>query len=218
MYAKDASSPQKASMKNNYRVSRGFGKFRSSALRTFSTNVNSCMTDNPAFPNPLVPTTVLEPAVITFSNAVDAALNGGKLEIAQRNAAQEVLLGLLRQEAAYVEGVAGDDLPKLLSSGFEVVSNNRTQVPLEKPVIDRVENSGSAQLELRLQTVPTARAYEVRLSYAGGAWQAAGIFTQARKIVLTDLTPGTTYTIQARAIGGSTGSSDWSDPVSHMSL
>ncbi|HEU5122457.1 MAG TPA: fibronectin type III domain-containing protein [Verrucomicrobiae bacterium] len=56
------------------------------------------------------------------------------------------------------------------------------------------------------------------MSYTGGNWQSAGVFTQARKIVLTDLTPGTTYTIQARAIGGSTGSSDWSDPVSHMSL
>ena len=205
-------------MKNNYRVSRGFSKLNNNALRTFSTNVGSCMTDNPAFLDPLVPMTVLKPAVATFSDAVDAALNGGKVEIAQRNAAQATLLGLLRQEAAYVEGVAGDNLPKLLSSGFESVSNNQTQIPLPKPVIDRVENSASTQLELRLQTVPTARAYEVRLSYSGGAWQAAGIFTQARKIVLTNLTPGMTYTIQARAIGGSTGSSDWSDPVSHMSL
>ena len=32
------------------------------------------------------------------------------------------------------------------------------------------------------------------------------------------LTPGTNYTFQVRAIGGSTGYSDWSDPVSHMSM
>jgi hypothetical protein len=31
-----------------------------------------------------------------------------------------------------------------------------------------------------------------------------------------NLTPGTNYNIQARAVGGSTGYSDWSDPVSHM--
>jgi hypothetical protein len=30
------------------------------------------------------------------------------------------------------------------------------------------------------------------------------------------LTPGQNYSVQARAIGGSTGHSDWSDPVSHM--
>jgi len=35
---------------------------------------------------------------------------------------------------------------------------------------------------------------------------------------MTNLTPGTTYNVQVRAIGGSTGYSDWSDPSSHMSL
>jgi hypothetical protein len=38
----------------------------------------------------------------------------------------------------------------------------------------------------------------------------------ARKIILTSLTPGTVYNVQARAIGGSTGYSDWSDPSSHI--
>ncbi len=47
--------------------------------------------------------------------------------------------------------------------------------------------------------------------------QAVGVFTQSR-MVIPDLIPGTTYTLQARAIGGSTGYSDWSDPVSHMSM
>ena len=38
----------------------------------------------------------------------------------------------------------------------------------------------------------------------------------SRRIRLTNFTPGTVYTIQVRAIGGFTGYSDWSDPVSHM--
>ena len=69
-----------------------------------------------------------------------------------------------------------------------------------------------------MQPVPTARVYEVRMSYGTSGWQVVGLFTQARKILVENLTPGTTYTFQARAIGGSTGSSEWSDPVSHMSL
>jgi chitodextrinase len=48
-------------------------------------------------------------------------------------------------------------------------------------------------------------------------WVPGGVFTQARKIVVENLTPGTTYTFQVRAVGGSTGYSGWSDPVSHMS-
>ena len=42
----------------------------------------------------------------------------------------------------------------------------------------------------------------------------AGIFTNSRRIEIGNLTPGTTYTVQTRAIGGSKGYSEWSDPQS----
>jgi chitodextrinase len=64
--------------------------------------------------------------------------------------------------------------------------------------------------------VPNARAYEVRHYTTPNTFQPGGTFTQARRIVVDALTPGTTYTFQVRAIGGSTGYSDWSDPISHM--
>jgi hypothetical protein len=44
------------------------------------------------------------------------------------------------------------------------------------------------------------------------------VSTQARRIILGNLTPGTTYNVQARAIGGSEGYSEWSDPMSHMAI
>jgi hypothetical protein len=47
-------------------------------------------------------------------------------------------------------------------------------------------------------------------------WKPAGSFTAARRIILTSLTSGTVYNVRARAIGGSTGYSDWSDPSSHI--
>jgi len=37
-----------------------------------------------------------------------------------------------------------------------------------------------------------------------------------RRIVLLGLTPGTIYFVRVRAIGGSTGYSEWSVPVSLM--
>ena len=43
------------------------------------------------------------------------------------------------------------------------------------------------------------------------------VSTQARRIVLTNLVPGTTYAVRARAIGGSTGASNWTAPGSIMS-
>ena len=37
-------------------------------------------------------------------------------------------------------------------------------------------------------------------------------------MIVTGLTPGTVYAIQVRALGGTTGSGDWSDPVAHMCM
>lgn len=201
-----------------YRVSLAFIKFADGDLPPFATGVIEHLTGNANFPNLTVPLVDLTAANANYVTKLAAMLDGNRKDTVAKNLARRTLLNLLRQEAAYVQSVAGENLEMLLSSGFQAVSTNRAQIELPKPVIDRVENPASAQLALRLQPVPTARAYEVRLSYSGGNWQNGGVFTQARKIVLTDLTPGTTYTVQARAIGGSTGASDWSDPVSHMSL
>jgi chitodextrinase len=51
---------------------------------------------------------------------------------------------------------------------------------------------------------------------ARGPWQAAGVFTNSRSMTVDGLTPGTTYMFQARAVGGSTRYSDWSNPVLRM--
>jgi hypothetical protein len=43
------------------------------------------------------------------------------------------LLDALRRQASYVQGVARDDLAKLLTSGFTAASQNRAQTPLPRP-------------------------------------------------------------------------------------
>ncbi|PYR85245.1 MAG: hypothetical protein DMG18_06830 [Acidobacteria bacterium] len=44
------------------------------------------------------------------------------------------------------------------------------------------------------------------------------VFNKSRSMTITGLTPGTIYAIQVRALGGSTGSGDWSDAVTHMCM
>lgn len=46
----------------------------------------------------------------------------------------------------------------------------------------------------------------------------AGLFTSTRGITVTGLAPGKNYAFGVRALGCSTGQSDFSDPVSHRSL
>jgi len=202
---------------STYRTSLAFARLADAALNSYAETVITKMTGNPGFTTPLISLTVFTTAQTAFSESIVAAMQGGKQATATKNAARDTLLGLMRQQAAYVQSIAGDDLPLLLSAGFEAASTNRAQVPLSKPVVDQVDNPMSTQLGVRLKPVYTARAYEVRMSYGTSGWQAVGVFTQSR-VVIPDLTPGTTYKLQARAIGGSTGYSDWSDPVSHMAM
>ncbi len=202
----------------NYRVSLSFAALPDGDLSTFTQSVLDSLTNNAGYPTPLVPLTELQAGLTTFADALAAAAQGGLQNTAAKNAAREALLTLLRTEASYVQGVASDDLTKLLSSGFSNISTNRASAPLPRPDIRAIENDMSTQLVVRLGPVANARAYELQARTGTGNWQPAGVFTKARRIVLEDLSPGTIYTLQARAVGGSAGYSDWSDPVSHMAL
>ncbi len=201
-----------------YRVSLGFVRLADGDLPPFATQTVNGLAGNASFPNPTVPPATVTAQITDYITKLAAVTDGTRQDTVLKDLARLTLENSLRQNAAYVQSLAGEDLPMLLSSGYETMSTNRAQIELPKPEVIRVENPASSQLALRLKPIYTARAYEVRISYGPNGWQSAGVFTQARRIVLTDLTPGTTYNIQVRAIGGSTGASDWSDPVSHMSL
>ncbi|HEY2329637.1 MAG TPA: fibronectin type III domain-containing protein [Verrucomicrobiae bacterium] len=200
---------------SNYRVSLSFTGLSDSDLDEFASNIVVSLTGNAAFPTPLVPLATLGAAQAAFHNALLAAAQGGTQLTAVKNEARTALETLLRQEASYVQAIAGQNLSMLLSSGFAANSTNRTSSQLDTPNIIGLDNGMTTQLLLRMQPVSNAKAYEVQTKNGGG-WTPAGVFGQARGIVLPGLTAGQVYSVQARAIGGSTGYSDWSDPVSHM--
>lgn len=205
-------------MTTNIRVSLAFAKLSDADLAAFAQNNIDSLTGNASYPNPAVSVPDLTAGLKKFTDALAAAAQGGLQLTAEKNVAREDLLALLRTEANYVQLTVGDNLPMLLSSGFYNVSTSRTKMPLPKPDIAGIDNENSTELVVRLTPVTNARAYEVQQRTGTGNWQPAGIYTQARRIVLDHLAPGTTYSVQARAIGGTTGYSDWSDPVSHMAM
>lgn len=205
-------------MLNTYRISLSFTRLKDGDVPPFAKSILENMTNNASFPTPTVPLATVVAALADYEAKLAAAEDGTKRDTAEKDIAKRTLLVMLRQLASYVQSVASEDLSMLLSSGFQPVNPPSPPIELPKPVIAKVENNQSTQLQVRLNPVATARAYEIRINHGTAGWQSAGVFTQARKIVVKDLIPGTTYTIQARAIGGSTGASDWSDPVSHMSL
>lgn len=201
-------------MNTNYKVSYKFVQLPDTAIADYADTIIGALTENTGFPNLPVELTVMGTQKTNYLGKLAATAQGGTLATAEKNAAKALLVESLRKTAAYVQSVAGQDLTLLLSSGFQPVSTNRTQSPLPKPMVLAIDNSSSSKFIVRLQPVPNARAYEVQYKNGGG-WLPAGIFTQARRIEIGSLTPGQSYMVQVRAIGGSTGYSDWtaSEPI-----
>jgi hypothetical protein len=200
------------------KVSLGFIRLPDSEFSDFTVSVVTKMKNNPHFTTPVVDLSLVTSTNTTFVAQIAAAAQGGTLLTAQKNATRAVMEGQLRALAAYVQSIAGDDLAMMLSAGFWNTSTDRTRKPLAKPTVLDIDNFASTQLMLRLTPVDNARSYEVRIRTGSQDWRMAGIYTKSRGVLLEGLVPGATYEIQVRAVGGSTGYSDWSDPVSHMAI
>jgi hypothetical protein len=200
-------------MNTNYKVSYSFAQLPDTAIADYTDTIIAALTGNAGFPNLPVPLATLGTQKTDYLARLAATAQGGTLATAEKNAARAALVTSLRQTAAYVQSVASQDLTLLLSSGFQQANTNRAPSPLDTPVSLNIDNSSSTQFILRLQPVTNAKSYEVQYKNGAG-WLPAGIFTQARRIEVDNLTPGTTYSVQARAVGGSTGYSNWSAPQS----
>lgn len=158
----------------------------------------------------------LETARGDFEQKIAAAATGGPPDTAAKNDSRQTLLGLLRQQASYVQINSNNDMAILLSSGFQAMSTNRAQTQLDQPTGLEITNGTSGQLVASVKPVKNTSLYEGRAKAPTGDWLPTVFTGDSQHIIFNGLTPGIIYTIQARALGGSTGQSDWSDPSSHM--
>ena len=215
----------------NPRVLTSFTKATDDSLKVTAGSVLNGLTGNPVFPNPTVSLTTLETAITDFSDALVEQEQGGSMATAAKKNKRETLVRILRRLASYVEDNCDGNLAALLSSGFAAASTSRVQAHLAAPFILRLLNGHTGQLLVKLRKpIANAKCYELRYVVVAplgagqgadgtpGPWQSGDLCSNSRALALNGLTPGTTYNVQIRAIGGSTGQSDWSPLTSHMSL
>src|SRR5271154_792028 len=129
-------------MKRNIRVSLSFASFGDEMLNSFAILVITCLKTNLLFPTLPVAIAVLTALQTAFQDAMAAKDQGGSVATAAKNEARDALIIALRQEAGYVQTLAVTmTLSQVLSSGFDVVINNRSQSPLAQPVLVALDNS-----------------------------------------------------------------------------
>jgi len=175
------------------------------------------------FPTPPVDQPTLQTGLTEFTASIAATLQGGPQATNQKNKKKHELVALLRKLGLYVQANCNEDVAILTSSGFQAASTTRIRGPLGKAAISAVENGATTQLLVTADPIARAAAWQLEVATvaAGGAlgeWKLAGIFTKSRKMTVSGLTPGATYAFRVRAVGVTTGYSDFSDPVTHMSL
>lgn len=178
------------------------------------------MTGNQKFqtPPPSPALAVVANAVTDLEVKAQAALNGGRVEMAARNAAQANVLSLGRQLGNYVESQANGDLEVLLGSGFEAVRAPSPSVVPAAPANPILAYTGvSGELLFRFTGDYNVRNFSVQYGEnADGPWIDYGLSTSSR-VSLDGLTAGKIYWARACA-NGAAGTSDWCTPTSVMAV
>lgn len=200
------------------KVSFGFARMPDVELDNFAQGVIDALTGNATYPTPPVTLAALQTATDDFTAKIAAAQSGGPPATAAKNNSRVALVDDLRQVANYVQIECDNNPAQLLSSGFQLQSDNRSRTSLAKPQGLVIKNRSSGQLTAAVKPVKNTRTYEGRTKGPTGDWLPSVFSSDSQQIIFIGLTPGLVYTIQVRAIGGTTGQSDWSDPSSHMCM
>ena len=203
-------------MKKTVRVSLSFVSLPKDQFNSFAVLVVVCLTKNAAlFPNLPVLITVLDALQKAYQAAMNAAALGGHKDNVALVDARNDLTVALRQTAAYIQSLNLTEA-QVLMSGFDVIVWSKTKITLIAPTLTGLDNSISAQLGVSLQALAGAKAYHVQYCTGTGSWVDAGIWPTTKGIVITNLTPGTVYSVRVRGIGGSERYGPWSAVLSLM--
>jgi hypothetical protein len=203
------------------KVALNFTRLGDSDLLTTCYAVDTGMTGNDKFTNPVIEMPTFKTQIATLAAAIAAAQDGGRSVIAEKNKQRALTIKMLTKLARYVEEVANNDLAILTSSGFQALTSSLTAKQPAKPAIDKILQKKTGELTV-VPTSVAARLYETQCGALGPGGAPPASWTKVHApnakpgSLFTGLTPGTIYVFQVRAYTNS-GWTDWSDPVTKMS-
>jgi len=147
------------------RAVTGFSTMIDAILVVFANAVLKALTGNASFPNPTVPLTTLGNDITTYSNAITAALDGGKNAKSAREKAKKVVVKDLKQLANYVENNCNDEMAIFTTSGFTARAKPSPSAPVAVPTFKSLDyGPHPGEILVWIKSVPGAKAYNVRFA------------------------------------------------------
>lgn len=186
-------------------IKAGISRLKPPAVVAKSEYVEDMMDGNANFPTPSPTVAEVTAAREVLVAALAAAESGAHADIAKKNQAVRTLRDLLTKMARYVNSVAGGDVDKAVSSGFELAKRPDPIDKLEAPLeLNARMSSYAGRIDLRWEKVRGARMYQVYMCSGDpavpGNWHVAGISSKTKHTV-TDLAANTFFNFRVTALG-----------------
>ena len=194
----------------------GFGKLDSNTLANTAHNVATKVGANPVyFPNSPIDPAALDASGNTLTEAVLAAMDGGKTAKAMVTKQRKLIIQDLNLLAVFVQNASNDDPAIFAASGFTAKQNGKSAPqPVAVPSFRSLDfGMNSGQIVAAVKSVAGAKSYFIRYAVMNGTtpgpWTTIPAATIRKPVTISGLTPITMYGFQVQALGV-LGYSDWS--------
>ena len=194
----------------------GFGKLTHNDLANTAHHVAKGIRGNPSyFSNAPVDPAALDASATTLSDAVLAAMDGGKTAKAVVKKQRKLIVQDLNLLAVFVQNVSNDDPVIFAASGFTAKPTGKSAPqPVAVPAFRSLDfGMNSGQIVVSVKAVAGGKSYFIRYAVMNGTtpgpWTTVPAATVRKPITVSGLTPITMYGFQVQALGV-LGYSDWS--------
>ena len=186
------------------KINLGFGKYSDANLLVLAQASAAALTGNSYYPTTSPTLAQYQTFIGSYSDALSAAKDRSKNNVAAKNAAKVALINTMVSLAMDLMKTADGNLQALISTSLPLSKQRQPMPPLDKPQIMKMEDGvNSGELLVIIAALLGARTFVYQYTEdpltAGSVWQGQNATTT--KVLLSDLEPGKRYWIRVIAYG-----------------
>jgi hypothetical protein len=200
------------------KINLSFRRYTDGLLLILAQAILAALTGNSFFPVISPSLATLQTTITDYSTALAAAAQGGKTNVAIKNARKKDLINVLVSLALDIMKLSDGDLVMLTSSGFPLSKDKTPVGPMDTPQILKLEDGPvSGSLKATIGSVKGAKIYGYEYTQDpltdASEWDSE-VDSQVKHVIF-DLETGKKYWVRVVAYGKGEQES-YSDPVSRI--